>query len=66
MPVWSVRFYDERNDFQPTRYGVVKAENEGAAFVLAKENLKDARHADVVRMVVRDEAVLQDGYREIS
>jgi hypothetical protein len=66
MPVWSIQFYDEINGFQPSRYGAVKADNEGTAFVLAKENMKDAQRAEVIRMVVRDEAAFQDGYRETS
>jgi hypothetical protein len=61
-----VQFYDETTDFRPSRYGVVKAGNQGTAFVLVKANMKDAERADVIPAVVRDESVFQDGYRELS
>jgi hypothetical protein len=63
MPVWSVQFY-ESEDLSPSRYAVVKADNEGAAAVLVKENMGDAQRADLIRQVVRDEAAFQDGYRD--
>jgi hypothetical protein len=66
MPIWSVQFYDEATDFRPSRYAVVKANSEGAAFVLAKENMRDAQRADVIPQVVRDESAFQDGYRELQ
>ena len=31
MPICSVQFYDDATDFQPSRYGVVKADTEGRA-----------------------------------
>ena len=65
MPIWSVQFYDEPNDIRPSRYGVVKAANQGTAFVLVKANMGDAQRADVTATVVRDESAFQDGYREL-
>jgi hypothetical protein len=44
---------------------VVKADNEGTAFVLVKANMKNAQHADVIPTVVRVESTFQDGYREL-
>jgi hypothetical protein len=66
MPIWSVQFYDETNDFRPSRYGVVKADNQGTAFILVKEKMGDAQRADVIQTIVRDESAFQDGYRELS
>jgi hypothetical protein len=48
----------------PSRYAVVKADNEGAAAVLVKENMGEAQRADLIRQVVRDETAFQDGYRD--
>ena len=65
MPIWSVQFYDETYDFRPSRYGVVKAANQGEAFVLVKEKMGSAQRADVTPAIVRDEATFQDGYSDL-
>jgi hypothetical protein len=65
MPVWSVQFYDENYDLQPSRYGVVKADTEGEAFLLAKANKGAAKRADVIQTIVRDESAFKIGYFDL-
>jgi len=65
MPVWSVAFFDERYDFEPARRSVVKAETEGAAAIIVKEQMGECERADLTLAVVRDESLYQDGYREL-
>jgi len=65
MAIWSVQFYEEAGDNRPSRYGIVKADTQGAAYELAKLNMKVAQRADVIPQVVRDESTFRDGYTEL-
>ena len=65
MPVWAVAFYDERNDFSPSRRWVVKAKSQGEAFELVKGVMQEAERADVTPQVVRDESKFSEGYQEL-
>jgi hypothetical protein len=57
--------FADKFDIEPTRYAVVKAETDGAAWVLVKDNMGDTQRADLAPTVVRDESVFQDGYRDL-
>ena len=66
MPIWSVEFYDERSDFEPSRRGVVRADTQGAAYELVRGEIGSAAWAKLVPAIVRDEASVPEGYRDLA
>lgn len=65
MPIWTVAFYDERYDFEPSRRGAVKAASEGEAFEIVKDIMGLAERADLTPAIVRDEPSFPEGYRDL-
>jgi hypothetical protein len=64
MPIWAVSFYEFESFFEPSRRATVRADTEGAAYVLVKKHLGTAQRAEVVRTLVADEPIFADGYKE--